>query len=71
MKNRIGITLLTLFLISIGLTILGYWVDSDPPASLSTTLFEFLMMTLILFLIVSAIYFGSIFTFKKVKQLFS
>jgi len=71
MKNKLGTTLLTLFLISIGLTLFGFWIDSDPSGSLSTTLFEFLMMTLILFLIVSAIYFGSIFTFKKVKQLFS
>jgi len=71
MNKKIGTTFLTLLLISIGLTIFGYWVDSDPAGSLSTTIFEFIMMIIILFSIVSGLYFGSTFTFKRVKQLFT
>ena len=71
MKNKIWPTFLNIFLISIGVTILGFWLDSDPPAGLSTTLFEFVMMTIILFFVVSVIYFGTTLTLKKVKQLLS
>jgi uncharacterized membrane protein len=71
MKHYFGTTFLMLLLISIGLTTIGYWLDSDLHDSLSTTMFEFAMMTIILFLIVSGIYFGTMFTYKKVKQLLS
>lgn len=66
MKNKIRTKLLTLLLIAIGLTIFAYWIDSDPPVSTSTTIFEFIMITIIFFLIISGLYFGTKFTFKKV-----
>jgi hypothetical protein len=71
MKNKIATKLLNLLLISVGLTTFGYMLDSDLPSNLSTTIFELIIMTIILFLIVSGIYFGSSFTYKKVRQLFS
>jgi threonine/homoserine/homoserine lactone efflux protein len=71
MKKRIATKLLNLLLISVGLSVFGYFLDSDSPGDLSTTIFELIMMTIILFLIVSGIYFGSSFTYRKVRQLFS
>jgi uncharacterized membrane protein YjfL (UPF0719 family) len=71
MKNKIGTTFLNLLLFAIGLTILGYCLDTDPSVSLSTTIFEFIMMTIITFLLVSIIYYSTTFTVKKVRQLFS
>jgi hypothetical protein len=71
MKNKFATKLLNLLHISVGLSILGYLLDSDSPGNLSTTLFELIMMTFILFLIVTGIYFGSSFTYKKVRQFFS
>jgi membrane protein YdbS with pleckstrin-like domain len=71
MKNKNGTTFLSLLLIAIGLTILGFWADADPLISLSTTIFEFIMMTIIIFLLITVIYFVTTFTVKKVKQLLS
>jgi hypothetical protein len=70
MKNKIRSTFLNILLISIGLTIFGFLADSDPPVSLSTTILEFIMMTIITFLLVSILYFGTTFTVKKVRQIF-
>ena len=69
MKKKIAVKFLTLLIISIGLTVLGYCLDSDPPVGLSTTIVEFLMMFIILFLIVCIIYFGFRYAIKKLKQL--
>jgi membrane protein YdbS with pleckstrin-like domain len=69
MKNKIAAKFLTLLFISIGITVLGYCLDSDPPVGLSTTIVEFLMMFIILFLIVCIIYFGFRYAIKKLKQL--
>jgi hypothetical protein len=69
MNNKIAAKFLRLLIISIGLTVLGYCLDSDPPVGLSTTIVEFLMMVIILFLIVCIIYFGFRYTIKKLKQL--
>ncbi len=71
MKDKIRAAFLPLLFISIGLTILGYWLDNDPPISLSNTIYECIMMTIILFFIVSGIYLGTTFIFNKVRQLFS
>lgn len=71
MKNQTRTTILKISLLSLGLSTIGLLVDSDPPENLSTTLFDFTMMTIMVFLIVSGIYFGSKFTFKKVQQMFS
>jgi membrane protein YdbS with pleckstrin-like domain len=69
MNNKIAAKFLRLLIISIGLTVLGYCLDSDPPVGLSTTIVEFLMMVIILFLIVCIIYFGFRYAIKKLKQL--
>jgi membrane protein YdbS with pleckstrin-like domain len=70
MKKKIAAKFLTLLFISIGITVLGYCLDSDPPVGLSTTIVEFMIMVIILFLIVCIIYFGFRYAIKKLKQLF-
>jgi membrane protein YdbS with pleckstrin-like domain len=70
MKKNIAAKFFTLLIISIGLTVLGYCLDSDPPVGRSTAIVEFMIMIVIIFLIVCIIYFGFTYTIKKLKQLF-
>lgn len=64
--------LLNILIISVCLTIVGVLVDSDEPnPSIWTNVFELLMMTILIFTIISFIYFVTKFAFKKVLQLFS
>lgn len=70
MKHKI--TLLTILVISICLSVFGAWVDSDMSnASVMTNMFELGMMTLLVFVILTTLYFAAAYTFKKVKQLAS
>jgi hypothetical protein len=70
MKNKIA--LLTILVVSICLSVFGAWVDNDPRnPSLMTNVFELAMMTLLVFVILTALYFAMTYTFKKVKQLAS
>ena len=64
--------LLNILIISVCLTIVGFLVDGDEPnPSIWTNVFEFLMMTILTFTIISFIYFATTLAFKKVRQLFS
>lgn len=70
MKDKI--TLLTIFVISICLSVFGLWVDSDPSnPNVMTTIFELVTMTLLFFVIVTTLYFATKYTYRKVKQLAS
>ena len=70
MKYKIA--LLTILVISICLSVFGFWVDSDPRnPNVMTTVFELVMMTLLVFVILTTLYFATTYTFKKVKQLAS
>ena len=70
MKNET--TLLTIFVISICLSVFGLWVDSDPiNPNVMTTVFELATMTLLFFVILTTLYFATKYTFRKVKQLTS
>ena len=70
MKNKIA--LLTILVVSICLSVFGAWVDNDPRnPSLMTNVFELAMMTLLVFVILTTLYFATTFTSKKIKQLTS
>lgn len=70
MKYKIA--LLTISVISICLSVFGFLIDSDPTkTSVMTTAFELVMMTLLVFVVLTTLYFASTYTFKKVKQLSS
>ena len=61
-----------ILVISICLSLLGLLVDSDPRnPNVITTVFEIAMMTLLLFVILTTVYFAAIYLFKKFKQLAS
>jgi hypothetical protein len=63
------ITLLTILVISICLCAFGFWVDSDPRnPNVMTTVFEFVIMIILVFVILTGLNFATTFTFKKVKQ---
>lgn len=67
MKDKI--TLLTIFVISICLSVFGLWVDSDPSnPNVMTSVFELVAMTLLFFVIVTTLYFATKYTYRKVKQ---
>lgn len=68
MKRKFGTKFLILLLFSLGLTSIGYWLDSDPAVNLSTTILEFIMMTIMMFLIVSSFYFTWILIVRKAKK---
>ncbi|MEZ4722892.1 MAG: hypothetical protein R2813_13545 [Flavobacteriales bacterium] len=62
--------LVVMMLISILLSIVGFSIDSDEwGGSISLTIFEFLMMTMVQFGIIAAIFFGFRFIFRKIKLL--
>ena len=64
--------LLNILIISVCLTIVGFLVDGDEPnPSIWTNVFELLVMTILIFTIISFIYFATTLAFKKVRQLFS
>jgi len=64
--------LLIILLVSIVLTTLGVIVDDDPKElGVLPTAFEYFAMLTLIFLILSLIYFGVTFSFKKVKGLIS
>ena len=66
------ITLLTILVISISLSAFGAWVDNDPSnTNLMTNVFELVMMTLLVFAILTTFYFATKYSFKKVKLLAS
>jgi hypothetical protein len=70
MKYKIA--LLTILVISICLSLFGFLVDSDPSnPNVMTTVFELAMMTVLVFVILTTLYFTATYTFKKVKQLAS
>lgn len=70
MKNKIA--LLTILIVSICLSVFGAWVDNDiRNQSVMTNVFELAMMTLLVFVILTALYFATKYTYKKVKQLAS
>jgi heme A synthase len=59
----------TILVISISLALIGLWIDSDPSnPNVMTTVFELAMMTLLLFAILTTLYFTTSYTLKKVKQ---
>ena len=67
MKHKI--TLLTILGLSICLSVFGAWVDNDPSnQNAMTTVFELTMMTLLVFVILTALFFVTTYTFKKVKH---
>ena len=66
------ITPLTILVISICLCAFGFWVDSDPKnPNVMTTMFEFVIMIFLVFVILTGLHFATTYTFKKVKQLVS
>ncbi len=74
MKNRK--TIFALIMISIALTILAFFIDSDPMdpdiiENIIDNILDFIFMTVVFFVVLKGIYFASTFTFKKVSQLFS
>ena len=62
--------LISVLIISIGLTTFGLIMDSDPKnQNVWTTVFEYIAMLIITFTIITILYFFGIFTFKKVKKI--
>ena len=62
--------LISVLIISIGLTTFGLIMDSDPKnQNVWTTVFEYIAMVIITFTIITILYFFGIFTFKKVKKI--
>ena len=68
MDNKIGTKFLALLLVSLGLTTIGFWLDSDAVVNLSTTILEFIMITIMIFLILSSFYFAVTLILKKAKK---
>jgi len=62
-KNRYALAII--LLISISLTGIGYWLDNDPSVGFASTLFDVIMMTAMLFVLISGFYFGIALTFKR------
>ncbi len=61
-----------ILILSISLSVFGFIVDDDVPnPDLAINLGEFVMMTFLIFSIIVITYVGLIFSFKKVKTLFS
>jgi hypothetical protein len=66
------IKLFTILIISICLSVFGALVDNDPSnPSVITNVFELTIMTLLVFVILTTLYFVTTFTSKKIKQLTS
>jgi hypothetical protein len=63
--------ILFILLFSIVATTIGFWIDDDPRiiTALESS-FEFLMMLLVVFLILSIVFVGLSFIFQKVKDFF-
>lgn len=69
MKNKIE--LLSIGLFSILLTLFGAYIDGDKNnLSILDNIKEFILMSILVFITISAIYFSAKFLFKKVKPLF-
>lgn len=66
------IKLFTILIISICLSVFGALVDNDPSnPSVITNVFELTIMTLLVFVILTTLYFATTFTSKKIKELTS
>lgn len=62
--------LLIILAASICLTVLGFWVDSDPrPLHFSTTVFEFFMMTGLVFTFLFVVFMILAFVFRTIRRL--
>jgi hypothetical protein len=61
--------IITILLISLGITTLGLLIDTDPKNnSLWTTVFEYVAMLTFIFTAITLLYIVSVFAFKKIKQ---
>ncbi|MFT5902848.1 MAG: hypothetical protein ACI9LA_002067 [Bacteroidia bacterium] len=59
-----------ILIVSICVNTIGFLLDTDPPvASVWLSIFEFVMMVLIVFGLLSVVYFTTVFIYKKLKQL--
>ena len=62
--------LLILLLASVSLTVFGFWIDSDPrPPHFSTTVFEFFMMTGLVFTFLFVVFLILAFFIRTIRRL--
>ncbi len=67
---RYSVSLIVLFVVSLCLTTIGFLVDTDIQLeNTCVTVYEFILMTGIFFVILSALYFSSTFVFGKLKEM--
>ena len=62
--------LLIILLASVSLTVFGFWIDSDPrPPHFSTTVFEFFMMTGLVFTFLFVVFLILAFFIRTIRRL--